>query len=230
MLLFFDIDATLITTNRAGVAAMTDAGRDLHGTAFSSDGLEFAGRLDPLIVRDMLNRNGVAPTAPAVAAFRDAYRRRLELRLQDRSRCRALPGVLDLLGALRRRRAITLGLLTGNYADTGSMKLRACGIEPEWFAVRVWGDDSPHEPPSRDHLPGIGLSRYADLRGARLDPGRATVIGDTPHDVACARAHGCRSLGVATGSFLADALRDAGADHVVRDLSDTESMLRWLLA
>jgi phosphoglycolate phosphatase-like HAD superfamily hydrolase len=172
----------------------------------------------------------VAPTAPAVAAFRDAYRRRLELRLQDRSRCRALPGVLDLLGALRRRRAITLGLLTGNYADTGSMKLRACGIEPEWFAVRVWGDDSPHEPPSRDHLPGIGLSRYADLRGARLDPGRATVIGDTPHDVACARAHGCRSLGVATGSFLADALRDAGADHVVRDLSDTESMLRWLLA
>ena len=125
-------------------------------------------------------------------------------------------------------RAPMLGLLTGNYADTGSMKLRACGIEPEWFRVKVWGDDSPHSPPCRDHLPGVGLERYAMLTGRKLEGRHAVVIGDTPHDVSCARAHGCRSLGVATGRFSVEQLEKAGADWAVTDLRETQRILGWL--
>jgi phosphoglycolate phosphatase len=229
VLVFFDIDATLITTSLSGIAAMGDAGRELFGAGFGVEGVEFAGRLDPLIVADLLRRNGVEVSAATVAAFRDGYRRHLGPRLTDRSKCRALPGVMDLLEALRGRDDVALGLLTGNYPETGSMKLRACGIDPEWFPVRVWGDDSPHEPPSRDHLPGVGLERYREARGYELDGSRAVVIGDTPHDVACAKAHGCRSLGVATGSFGVEALREAGANLALRDLSDTQRTVRWLL-
>ncbi len=49
----------------------------------------------------------------------------------------------------------------------------------------------------------------------------AVVIGDTPHDVRCAAAHGARSLAVMTGGCSAEALLAAGADAVVPDLSDT---------
>jgi phosphoglycolate phosphatase len=93
----------------------------------------------------------------------------------------------------------------------------------------VWGDESPHHPPLREHLPPVGLERYRRHTGRELEPRRATVIGDTPHDVRCARVHGCRSLGVATGSFRVDALREAGADLALDDLSDTERVLNWLV-
>jgi phosphoglycolate phosphatase len=237
VLLFFDIDATLITTSRSGIAAMGDIGRELFGEEFTVEGVEFAGGLDPLIIADLLRVNRVEVSRSNLGAFREGYRRCLEARLADRSKCRALPGVMELLGRLREMGAArggngaapTLALLTGNFAETGSIKLRACGIDPEWFAIRVWGDESPHHPPRRDHLPGVGLDRYTALTGRRLEGRLATVIGDTPHDVSCARAHRCRSLGVATGSFTVEALTQAGADMAMKDLSDTDRVLDWLL-
>jgi phosphoglycolate phosphatase-like HAD superfamily hydrolase len=56
-----------------------------------------------------------------------------------------------------------------------------------------------------------------------------TIIGDTPLDVDCAKAHGCRAIGVATGPYSVDQLRDAGADLAVADLSDTAMLLQWIL-
>jgi phosphoglycolate phosphatase len=55
------------------------------------------------------------------------------------------------------------------------------------------------------------------------------VIGDTPHDIDCARVAGARSIAVATGGYTLDQLRDAGADEVLLDLSDTAAVLALLL-
>lgn len=229
MLILFDIDGTLITTGGAGVRAMGDAGRELFGEGFTTEGTEFAGRLDPLIIADLLRANGHPAGPDEMTAMRDAYRRHLAGHLRDRQRCHALPGVHALLAELERLEAIVPGLLTGNYPDTGIMKLVACGIDPASFRVRVWGDESPHKPPSRNHLPAVGLERYCSLMGSVPAPERIAIVGDTPHDVACARAHGCRAVGVATGSYTADQLRRAGADHVLGSLADTDEALRAIL-
>jgi len=58
---------------------------------------------------------------------------------------------------------------------------------------------------------------------------RVIVIGDTPHDIACARAGGATSIAVATGGHSVDELRAAGADVVLVDLSDTEQVLALLV-
>ncbi|HZW10909.1 MAG TPA: HAD hydrolase-like protein [Phycisphaerales bacterium] len=227
MLILFDIDATLITTKGVGIAAMIDAGRRLHGPGFHAEGIEFAGRLDPLILRDMLCANGLACSTEAMIAMRHAYRDALVRRLAPGGVARSLPGVLELLaslGTLDDR--VTLGLLTGNFSETGSLKLQAAGIDPQGFPVRVWGDESPHEPPAREHLPGIAIERVAQRWGRPCRGEEVVVIGDTPHDIACARAHGCRVLAVATGKFSAAEL--AHADRVVPDLSDVEGVQRWL--
>ena len=229
MLVFFDIDATLITTGGVGVKAMIDAGRDLYGPSFTADGVPFAGRLDPLILVDLLRLNGQEASRSNLDQFRAVYGKRLPERLVP-GVGRALPGVMDLLTSLERAEALTLGLLTGNFAETGTMKLTACGIDANRFTIRVWGDESPHDPPARDHLPGIGLERYRHLCGHEVDPRHVVVIGDTPHDVACARAHGCRSIGVATGSFTIDALAASGADLVVPSLADTGAIREWILS
>lgn len=228
MLILFDIDATLLRTEGAGVRAMVEAGRELFGPRFSAEGVEVSGRLDTLIIPDMLRRAGAPPTPANVAAVRREYARRLEADLSRPGVRTALPGVLDLLAALVAR-GPALGLLTGNFEETGSIKLRAYGIDPSRFHVNVWADDSPHDPPSRDHLPPVAFDRYRSRFGRPVAPQSVTIIGDTPHDVRCAKIHGCRSLAVATGKFSQEVLAAAGADRTVPDLSSTDDLARWLI-
>lgn len=245
-LILFDVDATLITTSRAGIRALEMAGRELLGGGFTVEGTDFAGRLDPLIIADLLRANshlGAPPGADAAAALRDGYARCLERVLADpATRCGPLPGVVELLSALRARAAagVTLGLLTGNFPETGRRKLRACGLDPDAFHLHVWADDargSAHAPPSRDELAHVALARWArslSLPGPWADPPslarRAVVVGDTPHDVSCARAAGCRCLAVATGVYSEEALGRAGAHWVVPTLADTGRVLEMLLS
>lgn len=230
MLVLFDIDATLIRTSGAGIRAMVSAGKALFGESFTgADGIEFAGGLDPLILRDMLGKSGVPASVANLRAIRAEYRVRLQQALVP-GVGRVLPGVLELLGALSPRDGVALGLLTGNFAETGRLKLAACGLDPDQFTICAWGDDSPHEPPAREHLPPVAMERYRARFGRAIEPSRVTIIGDTPHDVRCALAHGCRVVGVATGQFSVDRLTAAGAHLAVSDLSGTTDLVRWLAA
>lgn len=230
MLILFDIDMTLITTGGAGMKAMQDAGAELFGPTFDASKVEYAGRLDPLIIDDLVRQHAAESRSHASphAAMRAGYRKHLAARLQTPGVGRALPGVMDLLDELAGVRTTALGLLTGNFDDTGSMKLRACGIDPSRFGVAAWGDDSPHTPPDRAHLPPVAVRRLAESTGRRVSAREVVVIGDTPHDARCALAHGHRCLGVATGMHDEAKLRASGFDHVVRDLSETHSIMRWL--
>ena len=227
-LILFDIDATMVTTGGLGVRAMGLAGKQLFGDEFTTDGLDFAGRIDPLLVRELFANNRVARTPEAERAFRAAYGRHLASLFDRSSLHTALPGVGSLLDRLGDGKAGVLGVLTGNFAETGTLKLERCGIDPAQFAVAAWGDESPHEPPARDHLPAVALGRFVERFGRAVEPGRVTIIGDTPHDVRCARVHGCRSLAVATGKFSVEELERSGADRVVPDLTRTDDVVRWL--
>ena len=229
MLILFDIDATLLTTTRAGIKAMGSAGRELYGPSFDEHAVEYSGRLDPLIIRDLLTVHRLPDDQPAMEAFRAGYRKHLGILLQDRSLARPCPGVMQLLDAIPASQDITLGLLTGNFPETGGMKLRAAGIDPDRFQVAAWGCDSPHSPPARDHLPPVAMDRQAARTGRRPDPRSVVIIGDTPHDVACARAHGLRSLAVATGLFSVEELMASGADRTVATLEDTLDIVSWLV-
>lgn len=238
-LVLFDIDGTLLLTSGVGIQAMADAGRDLFGPSFSVDGIEFAGQLDPLLAARLFARHGIQPTTHNHANFRTRYRERLQILLQTTSRHRALPGVLPLLTELRLRDDIVVGLLTGNFAETGRIKLTACGINPEWFTIAAWGDDSPHDPPSRDHLPAVAMQRFTAAAGGGghnngdgrpIAPHRVVIIGDTPHDIACAKAGGCRSIGVATGKFTTHQLAASGADLALSDLSNHGAVVEWIVS
>ncbi len=223
MLVLFDLDLTLVSTGGAGRGAMEAAGRALFGPGFARRGVEFAGRLDPVILADLLAANGLEPTPARADAFRRAYRDELEAALRERAdRCRVLPGVPELLDAVERE-GWTLGLLTGNFEETGRLKLRACGLDADRFPVRVWGDASREEPHERHKLVAAALERW------RRGPAEAAVvIGDTPHDVAGALHHGARPIGVCTGGHDRFALESAGAALVVDDLSDTEALIAWM--
>mgnify|MGYP000558694495 CR=1 FL=1 len=224
MLILFDIDGTMLHTERAGVTSMLEAGRELFGDHFSFEGIDVAGRLDSLIWRDLCAANGVEPSDDNHTRFRTRYGRALADRLTREATARALPGVVPLLDALTKFEEITIGLLTGNYPETGRLKISAAGIDPDRFLVAAWGIDGP----SRRHLPPVAMRRHRELLGRDIAADRVLVIGDTPHDVDCAHHNGCRVIGVATGSFSVDRLRDEGADLAVTSLEETSSLVDWI--
>jgi phosphoglycolate phosphatase-like HAD superfamily hydrolase len=229
MLLLFDIDATLLTSSRAGILALERGGQQAFGDRFTVAGVDFAGRLDPLIIRDLIRVNNLEPSLSNAAAIKQGYIDNLPSFLGRAGSTSVCPGVHPLLAALRTCPEVTLGLLTGNFAETGDLKLRSVGIDPAWFPVHVWGDQSPHDPPARSHLPPVGMARYHALHGTPARPEQTVVIGDTPHDIDCAKLNGCQSLGVATGQFSVEELKSRGATRALSDLADTQDVLAWLL-
>lgn len=239
MLILFDIDGTLIRTRGAGMRALEDAGRAVVGPHLSASGIDFAGSLDPVIIARMLDKAGVAPTRERVRAVRERYPAHLRRHLGDRpvdprgaigeTSSGALPGVHALLGRLARDRpGWTLGLLTGNFEEGARLKLAHCGIDHDSFAVRVYGDDSPHEPPLRQHLTPVAMERFRAGSGRSIEPGHVLIVGDTTHDVGCATAHGARSLAVTTGGHPRQRLMEAGADLVLDTLEDVDRIVQWI--
>ncbi|MEM0984380.1 MAG: HAD hydrolase-like protein [Planctomycetota bacterium] len=224
MLILFDIDHTLLASPRSGPDGLTAAGRELYGDTFKIEAVDFAGRIDPLILGDALESNG-QPRSD-LPRYREAFIRHFEPLARDRTH--ALDGAAQLIEAVKVE-GVTSGLLTGNFEETGRMKLAAAGFDADAFPVRVWGDSSPHDPPAREHLPPVAMQLHAKISGRTIPSEDVVVIGDTPHDVSCALANGCRVLAVATGRTSAADLAACGAHEVVEDLTETERILEWLM-
>lgn len=217
-LLLFDLDGTLLLSSGAGKRAMERAGKKVFGAGFSLAGIRIAGGLDPLIIRKALVAMGSTLDEQAHREFRSVYTEELtdELATADTY---SLPGVAALLTRLADTPHVAVGLLTGNYRETGRLKLTRAGLDPDGFSPTIWGDQAPTRP---------GLVKKALAHSSHLQPDQVVVIGDTPHDVDCAKVNDCKSVAVATGSFTVEELSDAGADLALFDLSDPEPLLRLI--
>jgi phosphoglycolate phosphatase-like HAD superfamily hydrolase len=124
---------------------------------------------------------------------------------------------------LAARENVFLGLVTGNFEEGARIKLEYFDLW-RYFRCGAYGDDAQ----DRNALVPFALER---ARACGLDASSAhdvIVVGDTPHDVACARAAGAIPIGVATGSYSVDEIRASGADVVFQDLSDPEPFLALL--
>lgn len=228
MLVLFDIDGTLLVTKRSGIEAMRRAGADLFGEGFTADGVDFSGRLDPVIIAQLLARNDREATPESMSSMRLGYASHLD-RLLRPGVATLLPGVLELVSALALVPELTLGLLTGNYSDTGTLKLERSGLGAGPFTIRAWAEDASPADPRREDLPPVAMQRHAHRTGVPSRAETVLIIGDTPHDVGCARAHGCASLAVATGRFSAGELASHSPTRCVADLSQTEAMVDWIV-
>jgi phosphoglycolate phosphatase len=224
MLILFDIDGTLLRSQGAGVRAMEQALRSIHGELASLKGIEVAGRLDVLIWRDARRRLGLDAADDDHRQFRALYAENLRSLFESGVEARAMPGVHDLVNEVHEAADLTLGVLTGNYAETGRLKMRHAGLDPDRFIIDAWGDEGA----SRRDLPPVAMRRFEERAGRSISPTDVVIIGDTPHDIDCARHHGCRSIGVATGQFSAAQLRGAGADLAVESLAATNTILSWI--
>jgi len=230
MLILYDIDMTLLETDHIGITLLENAGRELFHPEFTAKGISFGGSLDPVIITQMLVNNKVDSTPDNISALRRHYHAGLDRTASERPVARALAGAHELVDATRTHAGIdAIGVLTGNYPETGTIKLRSAGFDPDHFVINAWGDASPHAEPLRSHLPPVAIENYQSAKSRTIDPEQVVIIGDTVHDVRCALDNDCRALAVATGHATRQELEEAGAHLVVDDLTRTQELLDWIM-
>lgn len=222
MLILFDIDGTLLLgTPRAHTEAFVRAAGEVFGVAVTVadvTAIAPAGRTDREIARLVLRGarvpdaeidRGMAPWIERLAALYPEFDAVHPAQI-------VAPGADAALTGLTRRGA-SLALLTGNIEALAHAKMARAGLGRHFTRGQgAFGSD--HE--SRDALVPIAARRAGGATAV-------VVVGDTPRDIACARAGGARCVAVTTGAYDAAGLH--GADAVVDGLEGAAEVIAgWL--
>lgn len=221
-LILFDIDGTLISSGGAGEKSLGIAVRELYGPDATLEGVEIAGRTDTGIARQILERQRQEVTPEKVMELLRTYLGHLKGQL-GQTAGRVLPGVPELLEALKAQPHVLLGLLTGNLAEGAELKLRHYGLW-DYFSFGAYADDS-HD---RNQLGRFACDRASARLGSDIPCDRVYVLGDTPYDIECGNVINAVTVAVATGGASKEKLAAHQPDHLFADFSDVPAVLRAL--
>ena len=217
-LFLFDIDGTLLTTDGAGRAALKTAGTDLFAIEEDLRTISVSGSTDTAIVQEILLHHSLEASTANVNRYLGGYLVWLKQHLASQSGA-ILPGAISLLDVLAQEEQ-GIGLLTGNVRRGAEIKLTAHGIWDR-FSFGAFGDDDT----DRNQLGPIAKRRAEAALNTEFPAHDIFVIGDTPKDIACARAFGAVAVAVATGRYSLANLSEHDPDHLCRDLADTKDLL-----
>ncbi len=214
----FDIDGTLLNS-RDGVHywAFHNAMRRLFNVSSRIDGVPVHGNTDIGIIRAVLEREGVpeeqfrAKLPQLIAGMCDEVaQNRAGLRPEL---CPSVRGVVVQLHSAGK----VLGIVSGNLERIGWLKLEAAGLRP-YFSFGCFSDR--HE--KREDIFRAGIAE------AQRRAGRSAVVhivGDTPSDIAAARAVGVPIVAIATGIYSTEQLKQHGPDVCVSCCTELLSTL-----
>jgi phosphoglycolate phosphatase-like HAD superfamily hydrolase len=213
---------------RAARDAFALALTEAAGRPVDPDGYSFSGKTDPQIARDILTVHGLEGAAleTAIPETIRLYVRAITLdrdRLRD---ARLLPGSRELLRALALRDDARIGLLTGNVEQGARAKVDLFDLTSYFdFSISCFGSDDA----DRYRLPALAVQRARQVLGEGVFGDRLVVVGDSEHDVLCARTVGARAVAVGTGWTTEARLRALRPDAYLEDLSDTARAIEAIL-
>jgi len=218
-LILFDIDGTLIDPGHVGRISVTQAFHEEFSIDDAFSGIKMAGKTDIQIIKEALNAHGLPSADGIIPRILSKYVNILKSGITSR-RMSLKSGVVDLLNYLETKDDISLGLLTGNIEQGARIKLSVFDLN-RFFPFGAFGDDNE----DRNKLLPIALEKYRKMTNMDIIFSDCIVIGDTPMDVLCSKPFGAISVAVTTGPYSHDALVEAGADHVLEDLTQAKDFL-----
>lgn len=199
--------------------ALTVALRKVFGIDGSLADIDFAGRTDRWIMREVFKKFSLPVTEENFARYFDGYVAALPNELANPN-ARVLPGVPEVLKAAAAHGHIAQGLLTGNMRRGAQVKLAHHGLW-DHFPFGAFADDSEH----RNDLGPHALLRARAHHGVEFAAANVWIIGDTPHDIACGKIIGAKTLALATGGYSLERLHEHQPTVVLENLADTEQVL-----
>jgi phosphoglycolate phosphatase-like HAD superfamily hydrolase len=211
----FDIDGTLLVTGGSGGVAWQRAFEELHEVEADVAEHTDAGMTDPeiaaIIFREVVGRDGDQAERARVIA---AYLRHLPDAVAESEGYRLMPGVEEVLDRLIDA-GMLLGLVTGNIEAAAHVKLSRGNLN-RFFSFGGYGSDSA----DRTEVTKAALRRGELVSGGTLGGGACFSVGDTPRDVKAGHGAGIKVVGVATGKYSSEELRESGADWALETVED----------
>lgn len=217
IVLFWDIDGTLLTTGRAGVPAWEAAVREVTGRDFALSSIRVPGLTDFQIAVRTFELLEVPYDEDTLRRMVRRYEELLPESL-PKKQGRVLPNVREILEHLGGRPDVRSYLLTGNTRGGARAKLTHYGLF-DFFPDGAFAEDVRDR--STIAARALELARRA---GPVADRG-VFVIGDTPHDVQCATAIGARTIAVGTGGYTVDELTAHDPWRVFDELPPPEAFV-----
>jgi phosphoglycolate phosphatase len=224
-LVLFDIDGTLIASGGAGEKAFARVCATEFNVPNGTQGIQFAGRTDPGIVREVFTKYRIETSQANFQRFFDSYVFWLD-HLLAQTNGQVLPGVnhwIHNLNQLKERPLI--GLLTGNIRLGAQIKLSHYQLW-DHFEMGGFGDDNE----DRNVIARIARDRACEMLKRKLKGEEILVIGDTPLDIACGKAIEAKVLAVGTGKFTAQELAKHSPEWAVKNLLEVGVEQIWAAA
>lgn len=205
--ILLDVDGTLIDSNELHVDAWREAfrrcGKELTREQIHAQ----MGKGGDMLVEALLTEEEAKRIGKEVVELH------LELFVgKYQPREQALPGVRELL---QRMKADGVRVVLASSAKEKELKghLEVLGID-DLIDGSTTADAADHSKPCPDIFEAA-----LELAG-NAKPDEALVIGDSPWDAVAAKKAGIPMIGVLTGGFEEDELREKGARAVFRDLRE----------
>ena len=224
-LVLFDIDGTLLSVNSINRRILMEALKEVYGTEGSAGTHNFAGKMDSAIIYEVLQNAGLSDTviAEKFDTVKDTYIEMFRMHAKP-SDIILMEGVRELLDKLSTSSSLILGLLTGNFEGSGRHKLLLPEIN-HYFPFGAFADDAA----SRNELPQVAVDKAYQLTGEKFSEQNIIIIGDTEHDIACARVLNAKSIAVATGTYSSAELKKHNPHILYENLSATDIVISEIL-
>jgi phosphoglycolate phosphatase len=220
IVLFWDIDGTLLTTGKGGVPAWEQAVREITGRNFELASIRIPGLTDYQIAVRTFEQLGVDADMETLHRMVARYESLLPEYLPQR-KGHVMPNVREILEASAPMPHVRSYLLTGNTRGGAKAKLTHYGLF-QYFADGAFAQDAGAR--SSIAARALELARQA---GPVADES-IFVIGDTPHDIDCANAIGAKTIAVATGGYSYDELQAHRPWRVMAELPPVTEFLRLI--
>jgi phosphoglycolate phosphatase-like HAD superfamily hydrolase len=229
-LVLWDIDGTLVRGGGVARDVFDEAVTAVLGRHPGDHRIRMGGKTDPQIALEILAYAALeeAEASQHLPAVLAELERGLAAAAGELRRGGiVLPGVPEVLRALDAHPSVRSTVLTGNTQANALVKLAAFDLTP-WIDVEIgaFGSDDA----DRTALVPVAMERARRVRGLDVRSADVWVVGDTPRDLACARAAGVRCALVATGHSPLEELRATDADAVFEDLGDVDAVVDLLTA
>lgn len=221
----FDIDWTLIEGGNKAHSLSFDYALekvydlpDASRSEIKTDGMiDNQILLEVLKLHDYPEEKAKAKIKEATAAMEEYYHNHLH-----EGNWILLPGVRELLDVLKNMQ-VPCGLLTGNVESIGWHKVEESGIK-DFFSFGAFGDAAFR----RVDLVTVAQQRAEKLLKRTIPLTEFFIVGDSPLDVACAKAAGIPVIAVAQGNFSKEELQVTSPDLILDSLEEQEKFLEFL--
>jgi phosphoglycolate phosphatase len=223
-LILWDIDGTLLYSGGVAGEAMRAAMSQVYGRPNSNDRREYAGKTDQQIIRETFPDRDPDDITALLPTFAATYMHELTTRRAEMAaRGRVLPGVPAALHHFQHAPDFHQSVLTGNMQAVADLKLTLTNLR-DFIDMRTGAYGSDHH--QRIELPRYALARAHQHVSTTMTGRDLVIVGDTPNDIACGKAHGARTVAVATGPFSVADLAAHHPDAVLADLSDLAATIQ----